>query len=59
MDRLLPRFFGLMVFVWMACVYYSSDIIMRIRKEEEIHHYLTQFRIKLKKVVEHYNSSSV
>jgi hypothetical protein len=59
MDRLLPRFFGLMVFAWMACVYYSSDIIMRIRKEEEIHHYLTQLRGKLKKVVEHYNSSSV
>jgi len=59
MDRLLPRFFGLMVFAWMACVYYSSDIIMRIRKEEEIHHYLTQLRGKLKKVVEHYNTSSV
>lgn len=59
MDRFLPPFFLVMLLLWTVCVYFSADIIMRIRKEEEIHHYLTQLRGKLKVVVEHYNSSSV
>lgn len=44
MDRLMPPFFVLMVCLWIFAIYVSSDIVIKIEKEEQINVYLTNLR---------------
>ena len=53
MVRLMPPFFVLMVCMWILAIYVSSDIVIKIEKEEEIHVYLTNLRGKVDKMLEH------
>lgn len=54
-DRLVPPFFFLMIFVWIVSVYLSSDIVIKIEKEEKVFIYLTQLQQKLHKIIEQHN----